>query len=63
MAKKKILLMEHVWIGVALITLAVFIYTTIKQGFGKSYLMLIFSAISILMYLWRRKLRNSENDE
>jgi hypothetical protein len=60
MAKKKLLLMEYVWLGIAFLTFGVFVYSTIKQGFGESYIMLIFSAVSVLMYLWRKKLRKSE---
>ncbi len=63
MAKNKVFLMEHVWFFVTVVTFAFFVYATIKQGFEKSYIMLILSGISFLMYLWRKTLRKKEENE
>jgi len=61
MAKKKILLMEHIWLAVAALTLVLFIYSAVVQGFKDSYVLLIFSGVSALMFLWRRNLRRNDN--
>jgi len=63
MAKNKFLLMEHVWLFVSVFTLIFFAYTTYKQSFQESYIMLIFSAIAFLMHLWRKTLRKKEERE
>ncbi|MBN2664105.1 MAG: hypothetical protein JXR68_10690 [Bacteroidales bacterium] len=62
MAKKKIILMEHIWLVLSILTVTLFIYSTIVQGFKDSYILLIFSGISALMFLWRRNLRKNEDN-
>ncbi len=63
MAKKKLFLMEHIWLFIAGLTFVFFVYNTVKQGFSESYIMLIFSALSILMFLWRRALRKKDEEK
>ncbi|MBN2893365.1 MAG: hypothetical protein JXL97_15945 [Bacteroidales bacterium] len=62
MAKKKVMLMEHVWFGVGLAALTLFVINTISKGFSESYILLIFAGISFLMYLWRKNLRKKDTD-
>lgn len=63
MSKNKIILMEYVWATLAIVTLILFIYETFKTSFAHSYIMLILSAVSALMYLWRKSLRKKEEKE
>jgi len=60
MSRNKIFLMEHIWLALTVITLAFFVYATIKQGFSKSYIMLILSGLSFLMFQWRKALRKKD---
>ncbi len=55
--------MEYVWIVAFVLTFLMFLLRTINYGFrdGGST-MLIFSAMSLVMYLWRRQLRKNENN-
>lgn len=55
--------MEHIWGGLAIITLIFFIYETIYTSFSHTYILLILSAVSALMYLWRKNLRKKEEKE
>lgn len=61
MSKNKVFLMEHIWLALTVITLVFFVYATIKQGFSKSYIMLILSALSFLMFQWRKALRKKDS--
>ncbi len=63
MVKKKPVLMEHIWLVISVMCLVFFVYNVIKIGFTESYILLIFSVISILMYLWRKALRKKDEQE
>ncbi len=55
-------LMEYVWIALAIITLAIAINELIHSGLSNYfYTFLIFSLLSFLMYFFRKKVR--QNDE
>lgn len=63
MAKKKVYLMEHVWMIVALASFVLFVVNTVKVGFSESYLLLIFTAVSLLMSFWRKSIRKKEEED
>ncbi len=60
--KTKVSLMEIVWLVVAGLSLGFFIDAMVRTGWHKASMFLVFAGISILMYLWRRSLRRSEQD-
>ncbi len=63
MTKKKILLMEYIWLFLTVLLTVMFIYQTFTIGFSQSYLTLILAAASGLMYLWRHNLRKKEEEK
>ena len=60
--KTKVSLMEIVWLVVAGISLGFFTDAMIRFGWSKARIFLLFVGLSLLMYLWRRALRKSEDD-
>ncbi len=54
--------MEIVWLIVAGVSLGFFVHAMINVGWHKAYVFLIFVGLSLLMYLWRRSLRKSEQE-
>ncbi len=63
MTKKKILLMEHIWLFLTVLLAVMFIYQTFQTGFSQSYVTLLLTAASALMYLWRHNLRKKEEQK
>ncbi len=61
--KKRISLMEYVWLGVAAVSLGFFIDAQIRYGWHKARTFLLFVGIALLMYLWRRMIRKSEEEQ
>ncbi len=58
--KTRMSLMEYVWLAVLVITLIFFGDAMFRFGWQRAKTFLLFAAISLLMYLWRRQLRKSE---
>lgn len=56
---KKIL--EYTWLLIAILSLGAGIHKTYKIGLGSSYAFFIMAFISVLMYMFRRNLRISQN--
>ena len=57
--KRKPILMEYVWLGVALISFGFGVHATINVGFQKSYIFLVLVILAVLMYVWRRHIRKN----
>ena len=56
--------MEILWICMTAMCLIIGVIRNIKYGFDEAQAMYIFSAVALLMYLWRRHLRiKEENDD
>jgi len=55
--------MEILWICMSAMCLIIAIIRNVKFGFDEAKAMYIFSAISVLMYLWRRHLRQKEEQD
>lgn len=55
------LILEYTWLGVAVLSLGAGVHKTYKTGFGESYLFFIIVFISILMYMFRRHMRKSQD--
>ncbi len=58
--KTRISLMEYVWLAVLVISLIFFGDAMFRFGWYRAKTFLLFSAISLLMYLWRKQLRKKE---
>lgn len=54
---------ELLWIAFCVVCLVVAIIRTVKYGFNEGVAMYCFSGVSLLMYLWRRSLRKSEEQD
>ncbi|MDX2443715.1 MAG: hypothetical protein QNK30_07930 [Bacteroidales bacterium] len=52
-------LMEQVWIVISIFSLALWVYSVIKDGFKDNFMLLVISGISFLMYSVRRYLRKN----
>lgn len=61
MAKNKILRMEHIWFVLTIVIFVYFIVETVLKGIQESYVLLILSFITGLMFLWRKALRKKDN--
>ncbi|PLX08880.1 MAG: hypothetical protein C0594_05920 [Marinilabiliales bacterium] len=57
MNKKAALILEIVWLVVAIASLTAGIHKTTKHGFSESYLFFIMALVAILVYSFRRHLR------
>ena len=55
--------MEILWTCMGLMCLIIAIIRNVRYGFGEAQTMYIFSALSALMYLWRRHLRKKEEEK
>jgi hypothetical protein len=63
MSKKKVLMMEHIWLALTLISFTIFVIETIRKPFSETYVLLILAGISGLMFYWRRTMRKREDSE
>lgn len=63
MEKKRKHPMEILWICMAIFCLAYAILRNIKFGFEEAKMMYLFSALSVIMLLWRRHLRKKEEEK
>lgn len=61
MNKHVLLLLEILWLGMAVFALGAGIHKTYQQGFAESYLFFIIVVISVLMYFYRRNLRKKHH--
>jgi predicted phage tail protein len=52
-------IMEYVWIVISIFSLALWIYSVMKEGFKDNFMLLIVSGISFLMFSVRRYLRRN----
>ncbi|MBQ4408684.1 MAG: hypothetical protein II852_16935 [Bacteroidales bacterium] len=55
--------MEILWICMSAMCLIIAIIRHVRYGFDEATAMYVFSVISVLMYLWRRHLRQKEEKE
>lgn len=55
--------MEILWICMSVMCLIIAIIRHVKFGFDEATAMYVFSVISVLMYLWRRHLRQKEEND
>ncbi len=60
---KKISVMEIVWLVVTGLCLGFFVDAMIRYGWAKAYVFLILGGLSLLMYFWRRSLRQKEEND
>jgi len=51
--------LEITWLAIAVFALAAGIYNLLKTGLTESYLLFVISAVSLLMFFYRRKMRKS----
>jgi hypothetical protein len=62
MNKKGALILEFVWLALAVFAALFGIYKYTKVGFGNSYVFYIISAIASFMYILRRALRKFQEN-
>ncbi len=61
--KSLIRLMEYVWLTIAFLCFVVFVDAMIRFGWYKAKIFLGLTAISLIMYFWRRQVRRQEEAE
>ncbi len=61
--KSLIRLMEYVWLTLAFLCLVVFVDAMIRFGWYKAKIFLLLTALSLIMYLWRRQVRKQQESE
>jgi flagellar biogenesis protein FliO len=52
-------ILEYTWLVLAVVCLGLAIHSTVKFGFGQSYMLFILTFVAVLMYLLRRYRRKS----
>jgi len=61
MANNKAKAMEYLWLIIAMVSFGIGIKKSIDFGLENSWLFFVFVLIALLMWFWRKKIR--ENDE
>lgn len=62
--QKQFKLMEYLWLTLALFCFIFAIYVTFVKNFKESYIFFIFTAICVIMYFLRKKMRQKfENQD
>jgi hypothetical protein len=62
--KNKTNIFEVLWLITAMLCFFAAIHQTYREGFSESYILFIFTALAVIMYLLRRYLRvNKKSDQ
>jgi hypothetical protein len=63
MNKKGALILEYVWLALAIFATLYGIYKSSQQGLGKHYVFFIISAIAAFMFILRRAMRKFKDND
>jgi len=63
MNKKKLRILELVWLTVAILSVITGIHSTANAGFSSGMLFFLIALVSFAMYFFRRNMRRKSKDE
>lgn len=62
MIKTLAFIVELIWLALSIFSFVTGIYETFQKGIGESYWFFIITAISVLMYFYRKNLRKKREN-